>query len=574
VNLTNRRSTRRPWLALGILAVFLLTFFALPVGKMFFVGLYDDEGGLASRSLAVFLDNPLYAESLFNSIAAAFGAALLAALAALPVAIVLWRFRLQPPLILELFGFLPLFVPPFMLSLSLQTLLGRGGAFGMLFLPMGDIDPAMWGLPGLMVIEAIHYFPLVLMTLLFSTANYAQQAHEAARLGNSWFRLITRVFIPLGLPGMAFGMVITFLKTLDDLATPLSLGLTNLLAPQAYFRVSTYGHMDPLPSLMAITMIAISVIAWGVSAGVIRHGTTQWNVPHRLTPAALPARQRHLGGLFLASIAALYALCYSGMLLTSLAGIWSHTLFPESYVLSHYTSALESETGSLLNTLIYCGLAALLDVCIGLAVAHAIDRSPPRWKRNLLWGAAALLSIPGVALAIAYLQFFPGLRLPLVGTSIDASWFLLPMAFSVRGLPFAIQASTFALRSLPAPYVEAALLSGASRWAIVRRIILPMMAFGLLVVFLICFGIAAVDLSSAMLLIPSETDAPVSYSIYLHMQTSTGRGTGAALAVLTIAVVAMAMTAFVLATRRRAHPLPSGPGIVFPNNLPKTDQTS
>ncbi len=565
MNLANRRSPRRPWLALTILAAFLLAFFALPVGRMFLAGFSDDEGHLAGSAITIFLANPLYAESLFNSVSAALGAAILAALAALPVAVVLWRFRLQPPLILELFGFLPLFVPPFMLSLSLQTLLGRGGALGMLLQPVGEIDPAMWGLPGLMVIEAIHYFPLVLMTLLFSTAGYAQQAHEAARLGNSWFRLVTRVFLPLGLPGLAFGMAITFLKTLDDLATPLSLGLTNLLAPQAYFRVSTYGHMDPLSSLMALAMIAISVIVWAISAGFIRHGATQWESPHRQNPPSLTTGQRRLGGLFLVSIGAFYALCYSGMLLTSLAGIWSHTLLPESYVLAHYASALENETGGLINTLVYCGLAALLDVAIGLAVARAIDRSPPRWKKNLLWGAAALLSIPGVALAIAYLQFFPGMRLPLVGTPLDATWFLLPMAFSVRGLPFAIQAGTFALRSLPAPYLEAALLSGASRLAIIRRIILPMMAFGLLIAFLICFGIAAVDLSSAMLLIPSETDAPVSYSIYLHMQTSTGRGTGAALAVLTIAVVALAMSAFVLATRRRAPALRQGERAAFPD---------
>ena len=60
------------------------------------------------------------------------------------------------------------------------------------------------------------------------------------------------------------------------------------------------------------------------------------------------------------------------------------------------------------------------------------------------------------------------------------------------------------------------------------------------VAFLICFGIAAVDLSAAMLLVPSETEAPTAYTIYLNMQTSTGRGTGSALAVLAVGVVALA----------------------------------
>jgi len=96
-----------------------------------------------------------------------------------------------------------------------------------------------------------------------------------------------------------------------------------------------------------------------------------------------------------------------------------------------------------------------------------------------------------------------------------------------------------------------------------------MMSFGLLMAFLICFGIAAVDLSSAMLLVPSETDAPVSYSIYLHMQTSTGRGTGSALAILTIGFVALAMTALVLLIRRNWNPASSLRRIMFPGNPTK-----
>lgn len=566
MNRREHHNPRIPWILAGILVAYLLAFFVIPVGKMIAAGFINEEGQLGVGPIAIFMDNPLYMESLFNSVAAALGASILAAFAALPVAILLWRFRLQPPLLIELFGFLPLFVPPFMLSLSLQSLLGRGGALGMLLLPIGDLDPALWGLPGLMLIEAIHYFPLVLMTLLLNTGAFAAQAHEASRLGKSWFSLVTRVFLPLGLPGLAFGMAITFLKTLDDLATPLSLSITNLLAPQAYFRVTTYGSLDPLSSLMAAAMIAISIAVWIISAGFVRHGAIDWNTASGLDRRVLTRTQRRIGLCCLGSIAAFYLLCYSGMILSSLAGIWSHTVLPESFVVSHFVSALKSETGSLLNTLVYCGLAAVLDVIIGLAMVRAIDHSPPLWKKRLSWAAAALLSVPGVALAIAYLQFFQGMQLPLVGTSLDATWFLLPMAFSVRGLPFAIRACAFARQSLPVPYVEAAYLSGASRTMIVARVILPMMAFGLLVAFLICFGVAAVDLSSAMLLVPSETDAPVSYSIYLHMQTSTGRGTGSALAILTIAFVALAMSAFVLATGRGRAPASGFRRIVFPES--------
>ena len=175
-------------------------------------------------------------------------------------------------------------------------------------------------------------------------------------------------------------------------------------------------------------------------------------------------RQRRIAVGCLAAVSLFYLFCYSGTLLASLAGIWSHTPLPESYVASHYVSALENETGSFVNTLVYCGIAAVIDVLAGLTMALAIERSPARWQRTLSWAATGLLSVPGVALAIAYLQFFQGMQL--FGRPLDATWFLLPMAFSVRGLPFAIRACAFALQNMPAPYLEAALMSGASRLAI------------------------------------------------------------------------------------------------------------
>lgn len=545
------KHARMPWPVLLLLAAYLLLFLVLPVGRMLFAALAAPVPAGELGGLALLAANPLYVESLRNSLLTALGAAVLAGAAALPFAAVLWRLRLRPPLILELFGFLPLFVPPFILSLSLQSLLGRGGALGMLLQPGLDLDPVLWGLPGLACIEAVHYFPLVLTMLLLTTSAFARQADEAACLGQSWWRLGIRVFVPLCLPGLAFGMVITFLKTLDDLATPLSLGLTNLLAPQVYFRVATYGTPDPQASLLAMVIIGLSALAWLLSARFVRRSAADWAMPTPRRPARDEASARRAGLACLALIVLFYGVCYAGALLTSLAGIWSHTPLPESYVTTHYAAALANEAGSFVNTLLYCGVAAVIDVVLGLAMAGVIENATARWKRLLSWAAAAMLSVPGVALAIAYQQFFHGMQLPGFGGSLDATWFLLPMAFSVRGLPFAVRACSFAIQNLPPSYVEAALMSGATRLSIALRIVLPMLAFGLLVAFLICFGVAAVDLSSAMLLVPSETGAPVAYSIYLHMQTSTGRGTGSALAILTIAVVALAMGLFVAATQRR-----------------------
>ena len=118
----------------------------------------------------------------------------------------------------------------------------------------------------------------------------------AAAARNSWRRLMLRVFLPLGMPGLAFGMAITFLKTMDDLATPLSLGVTNLLAPQAFFRVSAYGSQDPLSSLIATLLVLISALAWLASLGLVRQQVVLRSAGEASAPAT-PSRQQTIVGL-------------------------------------------------------------------------------------------------------------------------------------------------------------------------------------------------------------------------------------------------------------------------------------
>jgi iron(III) transport system permease protein len=80
---------------------------------------------------------------------------------------------------------------------------------------------------------------------------------------------------------------------------------------------------------------------------------------------------------------------------------------------------------------------------------------------------------------------------------------------------------------------------GASGWRTVRRIVIPLMAGGILAGFVSSFITAAVELSATILLTTRESQAPMSYGIYLYMQSVAGRGPGAALGVLLVGVVAV-----------------------------------
>ena len=120
-----------------------------------------------------------------------------------------------------------------------------------------------------------------------------------------------------------------------------------------------------------------------------------------------------------------------------------------------------------------------------------------------------------------------------------STWVLLMLAYAVRRLPYALRACVAALTQVHASLEEAAQSSGATQMRSIRRVVLPLMAGGILAGFMTSFMTAAVELSATILLSSAESQAPMSYGIYLYMQSIAGRGPGAALGIVAIAVVAL-----------------------------------
>jgi ABC-type sugar transport system permease subunit len=64
-----------------------------------------------------------------------------------------------------------------------------------------------------------------------------------------------------------------------------------------------------------------------------------------------------------------------GILLMSLSRVWSFSVLPEGFTLAHYATVFAQSKGMIVNTLVYCGAAALIDVVLGAAIAYLILRT-------------------------------------------------------------------------------------------------------------------------------------------------------------------------------------------------------
>ncbi|MBL0088112.1 MAG: iron ABC transporter permease [Ideonella sp.] len=531
------------WLAGALVLAFLLMFLLLPVGRVFVTAFMDADGSPTLAHLIGFFGLGLMREAFANSLIVALLSALCAAIIAVPLAYFTVRFRFRGALLIQTLGVLPLIMPPFVGAVALQLIFGRSGSINLLLGEhLGFTLPIMDGLGGVVFVESIHYFPFILMNLTVALRNIDGAMEEAAmNLGCRGWRLFWRVIFPLGLPGFVAGASLVFVKVFDDLGTPLVMGQTNLLAPQAYLRITQVGLEDPLGYVISVIMIAFSIAAMALSARALKgreFSTLQKGgaslQQRALSPLGSVAAYAWIGVVLLVVLSP-----HIGVLLLSFAKVWSYSPLPDAYTLAHYATVFQDASGLIQNTLLYCGLAAGLDVVLGVTIAYLMLRTTLPARQWLDWIASASLAVPGIVLAIGYLRLYKGLTIPGTEVLLTSTWVMIMLAYAVRRLPYALRSCVAALQQLHGSLEEAAESLGATKLRTIRRVVVPLMAGGILAGFVTSFITAAVELSATLLLVSADSQAPMSYGIYLYMQSVAGRGPGAALGVLAIAVVAL-----------------------------------
>ncbi|MBT3766776.1 MAG: iron ABC transporter permease, partial [Rhodospirillales bacterium] len=252
-------------LAIGL---FLVTFLIIPVATVVVVAFQDpNTGALTLINFVDFFNTSLFQESFLNSLYVASMSVVLATFIALPLAYFTTRFNFGGAVLIQTLGIVPLIMPPFVGAVAMLLLFGENGSVNLLISEwFGFTIPFMEGLNGVILVESIHYFPFILINLSAALLNIDRAMEESAQnLGASGTRLFRRIVFPLAMPGYVAGASLVFLKVFDDLATPLLLNINNMLAPQAYLRISSIGISDPMGYVISVILVAFSLFSLWVS---------------------------------------------------------------------------------------------------------------------------------------------------------------------------------------------------------------------------------------------------------------------------------------------------------------------
>ena len=184
---------------------------------------------------------------------------------ALVVAHVLARFEFFGKSVFDAVVHLPLVLPPVVIGYFLLLLLGRRGPIGSLLDQyFGIVLSFRW--TGAAVACAVMGFPLMVRAIRLSLEAVDDKLEAAARtLGAGRLRVLATVTLPLALPGIITGVLLSFARSLGEFGATITFvsnipGETRTL-PLAIYTYTQVPTGDPYAMRLSLIAIAVSLVA-------------------------------------------------------------------------------------------------------------------------------------------------------------------------------------------------------------------------------------------------------------------------------------------------------------------------
>ena len=119
--------------------------------------------------------------------------------------------------------------------------MGRAGTVNVFLMNYFDLLRSVnfvYGIHGVLLVETLHLFPMITLNVVDALGKVDPSLEEAAEsVGARGWRKTWSITLPLTTPGYMAGALLVFIWTFADFATPLILGVHDLLASQAYLNI-------------------------------------------------------------------------------------------------------------------------------------------------------------------------------------------------------------------------------------------------------------------------------------------------------------------------------------------------
>ncbi|HUM14150.1 MAG TPA: iron ABC transporter permease [Candidatus Nitrosotalea sp.] len=489
----------------GLIWAFLILFLVYPLGRIFYDAVTDEAGRWTLANFHTFFTDRFYLRSLWHSLILGVATVITSSVLGIAVAFLLVRYDFVGRNLFSFLTMIPIISPPLVGVLGFTFILGRAGTVNVLLMEAFDmLRPVnfLYGIHGVVLVETLHLFPMITLNVVDALGKVDPSLEEAAEsVGARGWSKLWRVTLPLTTPGYVAGALLVFIWTFSDFATPLVLGVQDLLAPQAYLNIVQF--VDRRIFRMGIVISALMVLLAILFLLAARHYVAIKDYSSlsysRIARRRLSPGRQLLVVTFLSALLLLSFIPYIGVTLASVGKGWALTPLPVAYTLQYYERVIVETPKYVLNSFLYSGIAVVICILVGVPIAWLLGRSTVPGRGALDAVNTLILAVPGTAIGIAYIRAFH-FDLPGFDRGLTSFWIIMPLVLAVRRLPYTVRGSFASLLLVHRSLEEAAASVGASVARTFRDVTLPLIWKGILVGSLFSFMTSLQEASAVLFL--------------------------------------------------------------------------
>ena len=456
-----------------------------------------------------------------------------------PLAYILARYRHRGKTIFTALILLPIVLPAFAGVFAFIIFFGKYGTLNLLLMDMGLTEKPInfiYGLHGLVFIQALHMLPFIVLGLSAGFTNIDPAFEEAAEVeGASGVRRFFTITLPLCTPSYLAGAVLVFLWPFTDWLTPLILGQVDFLPSVSYINIA-YHFTDVHRKYMGIVAVVVSAVVcislfllarWWVErrkyTGLSKGTTSEGRVVE-------PGPGIKAGAYaYMVLIAILVLLIPIVLGLAAFSRRWVFEAFPTYWTLENFKLILLESPGLIKNSFVFSGIALVFGIAFGLPAAYLIVRTRMPGRDALDFVITLMLAFPGIAIGVSYLLAF------WKGIPLATHWIIMPLALFARRLPYFLRMAHSSYLQLDPSLEEASEVSGAGKVRTFFNISLPLLLKGVLVGVVMFFIMAFQEISTAIFLYRGGWET-LPIGIFLNWHRGMEFGIAAAMAFLMIVI--------------------------------------
>jgi iron(III) transport system permease protein len=490
----------------GAIWAFMIVFLIYPLLHLFYDAFTSDTGEFTLLNFQDFFTDRYYLKSLLNSMLLGVGTVITTSIIGITFAFLLLRYEFPGRGLFSYLSIVPMIMPPLVGVMGFVFILGRAGTVNILLMDYLGLETPinfMYGIQGVLLVETLHLFPLMTLSIVDAMGKISPSLDEAAEsVGSRGLRKFWDITFPLTTPGYVSGALLVFIWTFADFATPLVVGVDDLLASQAYLNIVQFVDrrlfkMGIVISAIMVIMAILFLIVAKKYVSIKDYSSLSYSVIERkkLSPAA------RLGVvLFLAAILVLAFIPYLGIALDSFGKGWALTPFPVKYTIQYFQRVAFETPKFIINSLLYAGISVLICIVVGVPLAWVGARTKLPGREFLDSMTTLILALPGTGIGIAYMRAFRD-PLPFIDVAFIGLWMVIPVVLGVRRLPYTVRGTYASLQIVHKSFEEAGESVGATKMTTFKDITLPLIWKGVLVGSLYSFILALQEASATLLLV-------------------------------------------------------------------------